>query len=189
MLETKFAPLATDMLDPDALRADGRLSGYATLFDQVDAAGDRIAPGAFAAALADRRSAVKLLWQHDPSTPIGVWDRIEEDAVGLRVSGRLILETQAGREAAALLAAGAIDGLSIGYRTVAAEAVPGGRRLTELALWEISLVTFPMLSGARAQPDAQPAPQAPPTAAAPDPTPYSTAELTDAVAALRDALR
>jgi HK97 family phage prohead protease len=70
--------------------------------------------------------------------------------VGLWVKGRLLTELARGREAAALLAAGAIDGLSIGYRTVKAERDGKGRRqLAELDLWEVSLVTFPMLPEAR----------------------------------------
>ena len=55
-----------------------------------------------------------------------------------------------GREAVALVQAGAIDGLSIGYRTVRASKDDRGRRLlSELELWEVSLVTFPMLPEAR----------------------------------------
>lgn len=169
MLETKFHPLETAALaDADRRRAlleHGRFEGYAALFDAPDAEGDVIAPGAFAASLAER--APKLLWQHDPAQPIGVWESLREDARGLIVAGRLILETAAGRDAAQLLAAGALDGLSIGYRARAAEEQAGAaprRRLTEIALWEISLVTFPMQPAARirapapdpAQPDAQP---------------------------------
>ena len=45
---------------------------------------------------------------------------------------------------------GQSDGLSIGYRTVKAAKNEQGRRvLTELELWEVSLVTFPMLPSAR----------------------------------------
>lgn len=186
MLETKFAALGVDDLDPDALRTDGRVSGYATLFDHVDDAGDRIATGAFADTLRRRAGGVKFLWQHDPATPIGVWDELREDARGLRVSGRLILESAAGREAATLLAAGALDGLSIGFRTVSAEAAPGGRRLIQLDLWEISLVTFPALPGARATPAAAPIPPEPPSEPSPD---GDLAPLTDAVSALRSLLR
>jgi phage head maturation protease len=43
--------------------------------------------------------------------------------------GALLTEVEKGREAAALLAAGAIDGLSIGYRTVKAERDGKGQRL------------------------------------------------------------
>jgi HK97 family phage prohead protease len=54
-----------------------------------------------------------------------------------------------------LLAAGAIDGLSIGYRTIRSERATGGRRLLhEVELWEVSLVTFPMLPEARVLPEA-----------------------------------
>ena len=70
-----------------------------------------------------------MLWQHDPTKPIGVWDEVREDGRGLYVKGRLLLDVQTGREAQALLVAGAIDGLSIGYRTVRAEKAAGGRRL------------------------------------------------------------
>jgi HK97 family phage prohead protease len=145
-LETKFLAF-----DPERAFADGRIEGYASLFDVVDGGGDEVAPGAFAAALrrADRKP--KLLWQHDPARPIGVWESLREDARGLFVSGRLLTEIQSGAEAAILLREGAIDGLSIGYRAVrAAKAAAGGRRLLEIDLWEVSLVTFPMLPDARA---------------------------------------
>lgn len=149
-LETKFMPL-----DP-VTAAEGSIEGYASLFDLPDQSGDEVAPGAFAAALARPGSRVKLLWQHDPAQPIGVWETLKEDAHGLHVRGRLIPEVRAGAEAIALLQAGAIDGLSIGFRTVRAARLPDGRRrLLEVELWEISLVTFPMLVEARvsAQPD------------------------------------
>jgi HK97 family phage prohead protease len=75
---------------------------------------------------------------------------VKEDANGLWVKGRLLPDVAKGREAVALLEAGAIDGLSIGYRTVKAERDGKGQRLlSELELWEVSLVTFPMLPEAR----------------------------------------
>ncbi|MFN3616252.1 MAG: HK97 family phage prohead protease, partial [Rubrimonas sp.] len=117
----------------------------------VDEGGDVVAAGAFAASLARRGRNVKLLWQHDPTQPIGVWESLREDARGLRVSGRLLSEVRRGAEAAALLKAGAVDGLSIGYRVIRSEkTAQGGRRLLEVDLWEVSLVTFPMLQAARA---------------------------------------
>lgn len=101
-------------------------------------------------ALAADRRAVRMLWQHDPAQPIGVWDEVREDARGLYVKGRILDSVERGREAAALIAAGAIDGLSIGYRTRRAVKNDKGQRLlTELELWEVSLVTFPMLPSAR----------------------------------------
>ena len=129
------------------------IAGYASLFGQTDQGGDNVAPGAYAASLARlkaRGGRVKMLWQHDPAQPIGVWDEVREDARGLWVRGRILTEVARGREAAALIAAGAIDGLSIGYRTLrATKDDRGGRLLSELELWEVSLVTFPMLPDAR----------------------------------------
>ncbi len=152
-LETKFLPFE----GAAAVGEDGRIEGYASLFDTPDDGGDEVAPGAFAASLARRGASVKLLWQHDATQPIGVWDTIVEDARGLKVAGRLLAEVRRGAEAAALLRAGAVDGLSIGYRaTKATRRAGGGRRLTEIELWEISLVTFPMLSGARAHSAGEP---------------------------------
>ena len=133
---------------------DGRvIEGYASLFGKRDQGGDVVQKGAYAVslkALAGTGRRVKMLWQHDPSQPIGVWDEVREDGTGLYVKGRLLTDVEKGREAAALLAAGAIDGLSIGYRTLRAEKDGKGQRLlSELELWEVSLVTFPMLPGAR----------------------------------------
>ncbi len=134
--------------------SDGSVvSGYASLFGKRDQGGDTVQKGAYAASLKAMKVAgrqVKMLWQHDPTQPIGVWDEVREDATGLYVKGRILTEVEKGREAAALLTAGAIDGLSIGYRTVKAERDGKGHRLlSELELWEVSLVTFPMLPEAR----------------------------------------
>ena len=129
------------------------VAGYASLFGKTDQGGDVVQKGAYAASLkrlAARGGRVKMLWQHDPGQPIGVWDDVREDATGLWVKGRILTEVEKGREASALLSAGAIDGLSIGYRTVKAERDGKGHRLlSELELWEVSLVTFPMLPEAR----------------------------------------
>lgn len=128
------------------------VEGYASLFGRVDLGRDRVAPGAFRRSLARRGAGgVKLLWQHDPGRPIGRWTEISEDGVGLRVRGRLLPEVAQGREALALIRAGALDGLSIGFRTVRARREPttGVRELVEIDLWEISLVTFPQMPGAR----------------------------------------
>ncbi|MEM8576229.1 MAG: HK97 family phage prohead protease [Pseudomonadota bacterium] len=145
MLERKFARFGEGL----AVENGTEISGYASLFGAVDQGGDIVGKGAYAASLA-RGGAVKMLWQHDPAQPIGVWDEVREDAKGLWVKGRLLDSVAKGREAAALIAAGAIDGLSIGYRTVrAAKNERGERVLAEVELWEVSLVTFPMLPTAR----------------------------------------
>lgn len=121
--------------------ATGTVEGYGAVFGNVDSYGDVILPGAFAKGLGKRK--VKMLWQHDPSRPIGVWDEMREDDRGLYVRGRILSEVEKGREAIALMSAGAIEGLSIGYRTVDAEYKDGNRMLKEVDLWETSIVTFP----------------------------------------------
>ena len=158
-LEVKFAggtvaPVMTD---------EAVIEGDASLFGLPDQGGDVVQPGAYGAGLARlaaRGGKVRMLWQHDAAQPIGIWEEIREDGRGLWVKGRLLLEVAQAREAAALVRAGAIDGLSIGYRTVRAEkTVGGGRRLSEVELWEVSLVTFPMLADARVGGGAGPAPR------------------------------
>ncbi|MCK0148817.1 HK97 family phage prohead protease [Marivita sp. S6314] len=148
-LERKFCSFEADVTVADGCV----IEGYASRFGQCDQGNDVVASGAYAASLKrlfDSGRAVKMLWQHDPAQPIGVWDEVREDATGLYVKGRILESVEKGREAAALVAAGAIDGLSIGYRTKAATKDKQGRRvLTELELWEVSLVTFPMLPSAR----------------------------------------
>ena len=130
-----------------------KIEGYASHFGAADQGNDIVGKGAYARSLKrlkDEGRAVKMLWQHDPALPIGVWDEVREDARGLYVRGRILDTVEKGREAAALIAAGAIDGLSIGYRTVKATKNDRGQRLlVELELWEVSLVTFPMLPSAR----------------------------------------
>ena len=128
---------------------DGVFEGYASVFGVVDQGMDVVARGAFSKSLGKRK--VKMLWQQDMGQPIGVWDQIEEDERGLFVRGRLLKEVDKGREAMALLRAGAIDSMSIGYRTIEAMPEADGRvrKLTEVDLFEISLVTFPMLPDAK----------------------------------------
>lgn len=136
-----------------AVEGGTEISGYASYFGDVDQGGDVVVKGAYGTSLKSLKDAgrsIKMLWQHDPAQPIGVWDEVREDAKGLWVKGRILDSVEKGREAAALIAAGAIDGLSIGYRTVkASKNTKGQRLLSELELWEVSLVTFPMLPSAR----------------------------------------
>ncbi len=130
----------------------GFVEGYASLFGVEDQGRDVVMAGAFRASLTRRPAAgVRLLFQHDPAEPIGVWDEIREDARGLYVRGRLIEEVARAREVLALIRAGALDGLSIGFhaRRAVRDARTGQRRLYEIDLMEISIVTFPMLPGAR----------------------------------------
>ena len=145
--ETKRASLAIARTT-DA----GVFEGYASVFNVVDTGGDMVAPGAFTASLRKRGAAgVKMLWQHQAAEPLGVWTQIVEDVRGLKVTGQLDLSVARAREALSLMRSNAIDGLSIGFRTVRAvkDRQSGVRRLFAVDLWEISIVTFPMLLQAR----------------------------------------
>ena len=145
--ETKFAAAALERV-----QTDGTFTGYASLFGEQDLGNDVVEPGAFGASLGRRgASGIRMLWQHDPAEPIGVWRSIVEDGRGLRVTGKLTNQVARGREVLELMREGAIDGLSIGFRTVRArcEKATGLRHILEADLWEISVVTFPMLPGAR----------------------------------------
>jgi HK97 family phage prohead protease len=137
---------------PFAIDADGTVEGYASLFAVADQARDMMMPGAFDATLKARGPRrIPMLFQHDPAEPVGVWLELREDDRGLYARGRLIPEVARGRELLSLLKAGAIDGLSIGFRTVKGNIEPKTRvrRLIAVDLWEISIVTFPLLAGAR----------------------------------------
>lgn len=130
----------------------GTFEGYASLFGVMDLGRDVVMPGAFRDSLATRGpGGVKLLHQHDPAQIIGTWTALQEDRRGLHVRGRLDLSLSRGRDVLALMRQGALDGLSIGYRTEIERKDPetGLRRLERIDLWEISLVTFPLLPQAR----------------------------------------
>ncbi len=120
-----------------------RFAGYAAIFGHPDRGGDVVRAGAFARSLARGAGVVPLLWQHDPARPIGRVEYLKEDRRGLRVIGRL-LDARAAR----LLAAGAVRGLSFGYRVKEA-AGEAPRELRELELVEVSLVSLAMQPRAR----------------------------------------
>ncbi|WP_152051817.1 HK97 family phage prohead protease [Tautonia marina] len=118
------------------------IEGWASIYDYVDSQKDIVVRGAFAKSLKSGKPA--MLWQHRQDSPIGVWDVAEETDKGLLVRGR-ILDTTLGNDAYKLAKAGAIKGLSIGYTAKRQEfdRDKGTRKLLEVDLWEVSLVTFP----------------------------------------------
>ena len=135
-----------------AFPGTGLFTGYASLFGKRDASGDMMMPGAFASSLKTRGvENIRMLFQHDAAEPVGTWLDIHETDIGLFVQGRLDKNVQRSRELFSLLETGGLDGLSIGFKTIAArqDRVNKMRRLISVDLWEISLVTFPMLDGAR----------------------------------------
>jgi hypothetical protein len=128
------------------------IEGYASLWWITDLNKDQVAAGAFAHSLLQRPAgAIRMLSQHARSPVIGVWDTVLEDPRGLFVRGRIISDNSSAILTAGRVRAGLMDGLSIGFRTLKSRPDGTGRLriLTEIELWEISIVSFPMLPEAR----------------------------------------
>ena len=149
-LEFKNIPLELKDIDDN-----GAFSGFASVYNKVDQGGDMVMPGAFAKSIAKFTSGekkFKMLWQHDTRQPIGVWDKVEDTAYGLKVYGRALKSIRQGAEAHTLMKEGVLDGLSIGFKTIeSAEVVMDEeyvRQLKGIELWEVSTVTFPMETNA-----------------------------------------
>jgi HK97 family phage prohead protease len=128
---------------------EGRFAGYASVFNRLDSGGDIVLPGAFAKSLARRRGRIRLLFQHDPKEPVGTWESMVEDSHGLFVTGRLVPGVPRSDALKRLIENRALDGLSIGFRTIKASRRDGNRLLHEIDLYEVSIVTFPMMEEAR----------------------------------------
>jgi hypothetical protein len=128
-----------------ALEETGTIAGYGSVFGNRDAYNEVVVAGSFAKSLAEHRrkgTRPKMFWQHDTREPIGSWLDFSEDGKGLFMEGRLNMEVQRAREAHALLKAGDVEGLSIGYEVVKAEPDKDVLRLTELKLFEVSVVSL-----------------------------------------------
>ena len=137
--------------------AQGRVSGYLSTFDNVDEGDDRVRPGAFKRTLQNKYEYKKknnkqylmpLLWQHKDYEPIGGYIEAREDNIGLYVELEVDLDVQRGKEAYSGLKKGYIFQQSMGYDAIQSEYVKINgkmvRDLTEVRLWEGSIVTFPM---------------------------------------------
>ena len=144
----------------------GSFEGYGAVFGNVDSYGDVIVKGAFRDSLREWKKLKKLppmLAQHgglglsdDDGIPVGKWTALEEDETGLKVEGRLInLDTDRGKRLYGAMREGVLDGLSIGYRvkrfTVGTKPDEPRRKLEQIDLREISIVTFPANERARAR--------------------------------------
>ena len=128
---------------PLEIKADGDegvIAGYGSVFDNEDAYGDVVMRGAFSETLTKRMP--KMLWQHDTWEPVGKWTEAREDDRGLYLSGKLAVNSTKGRDAYELVKAGALDGLSIGYRVSEDEMRGDSRYLKKIDLYEVSLVTI-----------------------------------------------
>ena len=128
-----------------------KITGFASIFNEPDGAQDVIHYGAFRDSIITDLPNIRMLYQHDPTRPIGRWHKMRETERGLWVEGELASECRASEDIAALVQFGAIDGLSIGYRAQRSERGRGQVRrfLARIQLVEISLVTFPLHPKAR----------------------------------------
>ena len=147
MVEMIYSPIACKSLDEN-----GRFAGYASVFHTADRQRDVMLPGAFRETLAQQPiSHLTVLWQHQWHEPVGVTHQLFEDSTGLYIEGQLLLDVARAREAYALLKAGALSGLSIGYKPTKYRNDPdtGIRYLESVELYEISLVTLPAHPDAR----------------------------------------
>lgn len=137
-------PLREMKADPS-----GQFSGLAAGFNNVDSWGDKIVPGAFLQQIVDQGVTVPILWQHNTDWPIGKTTDMYENNRGLQVTGQLALATTQGKDAYEVLKADIPMGLSIGFNALDYSYEGDVRVLSDIELWEISLVTFPANDKAR----------------------------------------
>jgi HK97 family phage prohead protease len=139
MAEAKIlnAPMEVKDFDDEL----GTFVGFASVFGNVDLHGDVVEPGAFTKTIQERPT-VKILFNHNTNLPIGV-GTLENHPHGLIIRARLNLGTQTARDVYSNLKAGVLDALSIGYDVVKSRVEGGVRKLKELKLWEVSVVTIP----------------------------------------------
>lgn len=136
-------------LEIKAVESDGSFSGYGSVFDNIDSHGEIVRAGAFEQSLQSWRAKGRLppmLWNHNSDEPIGVYTKMAEDARGLYVEGRLLIDDVPRAKAThALIKQKGIGGMSIGYRLKKYERDTDADTtdLLEIDLWEVSLVTFP----------------------------------------------
>ena len=117
----------------------------ASPYGRIDAYRTVISPGAFRSA-AGRR--LPMLMGHDPNSVLGSWN-VEAADSALQLRGRMNLAVERAREVRALVQAGDLPGISVGFRTVKDRRGSGGVRIIEEAeLLEASFVTFPAVPGA-----------------------------------------
>lgn len=150
---------------------DRTVSGFASVFGNVDNGGDRVMPGAFKKTIAEGMRRVKHLWSHNPfEPPTAAIKEIREagrrelpdevldlypDAKGGLLVTRVYLDTPRGNEILEGIKSGAISEMSFGFDVMKweNEEVKDGelkgmmvRNLKELRLWDTSDVTWGMNS-------------------------------------------
>ena len=153
MIETLAFPIEYKNLSDT-----GEIVGLASVYGNIDRQGEAIAPGAFRASISRLAGkGLPMMREHRADLTCGVWTGFEETGGALRVTGKLLLDTQAGREAYSLAKAGALGGLSVGFREAKRTLAGGKRLITEGDLLEVSLVAIPanaeaVIEGVKATP-------------------------------------
>lgn len=138
----------TVSFETKGITEQGVVTGVLNHFGNKDHAGDITLKGAFLKSLAALKAAGRdlvVLWQHDPTKPIGVWKNLRETERGLEGEAHLNMDVTLAKEAYALAKQGAVSGFSIGYFVVDEyyNANEKTNYLREVELLETSLVTFP----------------------------------------------
>lgn len=149
-MKIKYKNVAFDIKE---VSDTGMIEGYASVYGNIDSYGDIVEKGAFKKLFEKSNTVVPVLWQHDTRQPIGGASSFKEDQNGLYMKAELVLEVQKAQEARALAKAGVVTGLSIGYTVneYTHNKEEGVTYLTDLTLWEVSLVTFPANTEARVE--------------------------------------
>lgn len=142
-LEIKRGPNKTDPFE---------FAGYGSIWNRRDSYGDRMLPGAFVDALAERRP--MMFFAHSPSRVPGKWTEYAENDNGLRLAGQLTPGHSEASDLEASLKHDSLSGLSIGGYTIEAKWIQEGdeivgRDISKFDLFEVSIVAMPAENEAR----------------------------------------
>lgn len=142
----KSAPFKVKGAGPDDGLQDGQFDGYASVFGNVDSYGDIVEKGAFAKSLAEwaeKGNTIPLLWGHDfadPYSNIGSIDLAEEDEHGLKVRGTFDLDNPKAAQVYRLVKGRRVTDMSFAYDVRESEQKDDANHLTEVHIFEASIV-------------------------------------------------
>lgn len=129
---------------------EGVISGYASVFGNVDSYGDIVVKGAFSKSIKKIEKTGKVIsvfYGHnmeDPRANIGRVTELREDSHGLLFKAQLDLSGDTyGRLVYEQLKDGRLDSLSFGFSVISGANTEAGYELRELELYEISVVPIP----------------------------------------------
>ena len=138
-MELKYKDTAAQFKDID--QKSGIVSGYLSVFGNKDSDGDIITKGAFAKTLSENKSRIAYLWQHDITKPIGKFLDLNEDEKGLFYTAQMS-KSSLGRDALTLMEEGILKENSIGFNIIKGKEMEDHYQISEIKLWEGSVVTI-----------------------------------------------